>query len=356
MAQTQALKEWLESNKFGQFYEKMCESGVETLDDLRVLQTENEIMELAGPSGINMGVVFRRKFMRAVLNLSQPNSDSTQPSTEETVNSNSNNSKPVISTKSTKNVSTDAIDITGIDISVEADMNGILSQQERQTFLNKKKNFKRGFFFFPPPLPFPRLKELTKQEQQALNDLVSTIKEHTQQLRVSRDDLVNVKKQAEDIRQKLEELFNKAMTALITRRKQLENALYLAETETTERLKKRVADLKNSGRELLKCKETIEEQFKNSPSGSERQQFVISSVENSLKGCPPKERGRVTVIFDKGDTPLLEVILFFILSFLVDSKQKLRDFWVIIAFSLPSSFFVARKYSKKNLRQSPFKL
>ncbi|ETO17105.1 hypothetical protein RFI_20227 [Reticulomyxa filosa] len=75
--QTQELKDWLEENKFGQFFEKMYDVGVEQLDDLRALRTENDVIELAGPSGINMGIIFRRKFIRAVLSLSE--SDVTSP-------------------------------------------------------------------------------------------------------------------------------------------------------------------------------------------------------------------------------------------------------------------------------------
>jgi hypothetical protein len=65
----QELKEWLDKNKFGQFFDKLYECGVESLADLRCLKNDEEITELAGPQGINMGVVFRRKFIKAVNNL-----------------------------------------------------------------------------------------------------------------------------------------------------------------------------------------------------------------------------------------------------------------------------------------------
>jgi len=278
--ETQELKDWLETNKFGQFFEKMYESGVETMDDLRVLQTESEVMELAGPSGINMGVVFRRKFVRAVLNLSGGTTKSSMNllQTEEPV---ADKPSQPPTKQPTKTESNDKSPSALVDPAIENDANAPVSPRE-----NKAKG-------------------LTRAEQQALNELVGTIKGHTQQLRTSRDDLTNVKKQAEDARQKLTELFDKAMGVLLSRRKQLENALNLAETETTENLKQRVLDLQASARNLLKCKQTIEEQFKTAPSGTERQQFVTNSVEESLKACPPNEKGRINIIFDQGDTPLI---------------------------------------------------
>ncbi len=67
--EAQELKAWLEGNKFGQFFDKLFDCGVESLDDLRILESEADVTELAGPQGINMGVVFRRKFIKAVLGL-----------------------------------------------------------------------------------------------------------------------------------------------------------------------------------------------------------------------------------------------------------------------------------------------
>jgi len=42
--------------------------------------------------------------------------------------------------------------------------------------------------------------------------------------------------------------------------------------------------------------------------GPERQQFVTSSVEAALKGCPPNLEERVRITFDQGNTPLLEFL------------------------------------------------
>jgi len=63
------LRAWLDSQGFGKFEDKLRECGVESLDDLRMLKTEDEIMELASANRMNMGVVFRRKFIKAVLDL-----------------------------------------------------------------------------------------------------------------------------------------------------------------------------------------------------------------------------------------------------------------------------------------------
>ncbi|ETO33756.1 hypothetical protein RFI_03346 [Reticulomyxa filosa] len=223
---TQELKDWLEANKFGQFFEKICESGVETLDDLRELQTESDVMELAGPNGINMGVVFRRKFVRAVLSLSQSKSGQTSatsqdaPATTQPTPSPSNKTKPEPAANNPPKTA-------------DPEPATISSPKESSTQQSKGKG-------------------LTAPEQQALNELVSTIKEHTQQLRTSRDDLTNVKKQADDSRKELTELFDKAMGVLVMRKKHLENALNLAETETTQNLKQRVVDLQASAKNLLK--------------------------------------------------------------------------------------------------------
>ena len=65
------LKAWLEMNGFDQFVDKLKGAGVESLDDLKILQTDAEILELVGPQGINMGVVFRRKFIKAVFALKE---------------------------------------------------------------------------------------------------------------------------------------------------------------------------------------------------------------------------------------------------------------------------------------------
>jgi len=273
--QTQELKDWLEANKFGQFFEKMYESGVETLDDLRVLQTESEVMELAGPSGINMGVVFRRKFIRAVLSLSGSKMAATP------ADDTPNDKTPLVNNTTTSN-----------ELAIEKSPSVVVDTPADET----------------PSATSPRdnkSKGLTRPEQQALNELVSTIKGHTHQLRTARDDLSNVKKQADEARQKITDVFDKAMGVLLMRRKQLENALNLAETETTENLKQRVIDFQASAKNLLKCKQTIEEQFKTAPSGSERQQLVTNLVDSSLRACPPNEKGRVSIIFDQGDTPLI---------------------------------------------------
>jgi len=179
------LKDWLESNKFGQFFEKMYESGVETLNDLRVLKTENDIMELVGPSGINMGVIFRRKFIRLVLSLSEQ--------------------------------------VDGTSSMTNGNDTGTNSKQ-------KKNN------------------STAEVEQQALNDVMTTLKDHTEQLKVSREDLASVKKQVEETRKMIAELFDKAMGVLLVRRKNLENSINSIEAETTETLKKRVNDLQNSAK------------------------------------------------------------------------------------------------------------
>jgi len=252
--ETQELKEWLEGNKFGQFFEKMYESGVETLDDLRALQTENDVVELAGPAGINMGVVFRRKFIRAVLSLN-PNYTDGADQTSDPAKNNSN----------------------------------VLTNNAMENGDSKTQG-------------------ISKPEQQSLNTLVTTIKEHTDQLRASRDDLASVKKQAEEAKQKLAELFDQAMGVLVVRKKHLENSLNSTETQTSDTLKQRTNDLQNSAKTLLKCKQTIEQQFKTTPEGVERQQFVTSSVETALQRCPPKEDGRICITFEEGKVPLVEFL------------------------------------------------
>jgi len=42
--------------------------------------------------------------------------------------------------------------------------------------------------------------------------------------------------------------------------------------------------------------------------GEERQLYLTNLVETALKGCPPKEKGRVTIIFNQGETPLIEFL------------------------------------------------
>ncbi|ETO31562.1 hypothetical protein RFI_05557 [Reticulomyxa filosa] len=187
-SQTQELKGWLENNKFGQFFQKMYESGVETLDDLHALQTENDVMALAGSTGVNMSIMFRKKFVRCVLELSSASSTNGNYTTE------------------------------------------TLNQDD----------------------PTEETRGLSKAEQKALTDLTSAIKEHSVQLKTTRDDLANIKKQAEDLRQKISELFDKAMGVLLVRRKHLENSINLKETERTEMLQKRIDDFQKSAKNLLK--------------------------------------------------------------------------------------------------------
>lgn len=149
---------------------------------------------------------------------------------------------------------------------------------------------------------------MSEAERQALNDVITTLKDHTEQLKTSREDLASVKKQVEETRKMIAELFDKAMGVLLVRRKNLENSINSTEAEVAESLKKRVNDLQNSAKHLFKCKQTIEQQFRTMPGGPERQQFVTSSVEAALKGCPSNVEERVRITFDQGNTPLLEFL------------------------------------------------
>ena len=61
------LKKWLIDNKFDRFAVKLYQFGLESMDDLRLLVTEQIIEDLCGKNGVKMTIIFRRKFIKKVL-------------------------------------------------------------------------------------------------------------------------------------------------------------------------------------------------------------------------------------------------------------------------------------------------
>jgi len=193
------LKTWLKTQGCDKFEDKLRECGVETLDDLRVLTTEDEIMELAGTDGINMGVVYRRKFVKAVLDLKglKPTQDyndtKTEPNDEQQTTSDINASNDVLTQKNTKGMS--------------------------------------------------------KKEEKALTELVQTIKSHTTKLKKkTKEELTKVQKQNEDCRNEMISTFDKAMGTLLSRRKTLEQMIQMAHDECTKKLSTQIEELQSSAK------------------------------------------------------------------------------------------------------------
>eukprot|EP01084_Bolivina_argentea_P115476 205337_1 len=65
------LKKWLTDNKFDRFIAKLYHYGLETMKDLRLLSTEDIIEDLSGANHVKMTIIYRRKFIKKVLELNR---------------------------------------------------------------------------------------------------------------------------------------------------------------------------------------------------------------------------------------------------------------------------------------------
>jgi len=73
MQMTHDLKQWLKQHKFDKFAAKLYHYGVESMDDLRLLSTEDIIEELCGKNGVQMTIIYRRKFIQQIMALNTTN-------------------------------------------------------------------------------------------------------------------------------------------------------------------------------------------------------------------------------------------------------------------------------------------
>jgi len=54
------VSEWLARNNLSKFAQAFADQGVRSLEDLCLLQTDTEVSEFVGSSGVNMGVITQR--------------------------------------------------------------------------------------------------------------------------------------------------------------------------------------------------------------------------------------------------------------------------------------------------------
>ncbi len=98
------------------------------------------------------------------------------------------------------------------------------------------------------------------------------------------------------------------MGVLLVRRKQLEQALTMAESETCTSLKKRVLDLQTSAKTLLLTKQTVERKLHTTSQSGERQSFVTESVKKAMATAPKEDKREINLVFDQGERPIVEFI------------------------------------------------
>jgi len=256
------LKTWLDGLGFGKFEDKLRECGVESLDDLRVLKTEDEVMELAGADGINMGVVFRRKFIKAVLDLK---------GLENTMDDLDSKTEPNNDQSATQ-------DVTSNNSATTANNNA--STQKRNS------------------------KGMSRKEEKALTELVQTIKSHTTKLKKTKEELAKIQKQNEDSRNEMIATFDKAMGTLLSRRKSLEQMIQMAHDECTKKLTTQIEDLQASAKKLLVCQKDIQTKFRDTQQSPDRETTVVNNVTQYLSEVPKADVGGMDIIYTPGEPEL----------------------------------------------------
>jgi len=249
------LRTWLDSQGFGKFEDKLRDCGVGTLDDLRVLKSEDEIMELAGGNGINMGVVFRRKFIKAVL------------------------------------------DLKDADIRVEIDTK--IEPSETNTKSNNDANGNNNV---------PNPKSMSRKEEKALTELVQNIKTHTTKLKKTKEELTKTQKQSEDSKTEMVATFDKAMETLLVRRKSLEQMLQMAHDECSNKLTAQITVLQSSAKKLLLAQKELQNKLRDTPPSSDRETTIINGVNEALNDVPKSELDTMDIIFTQGEPELCTFI------------------------------------------------
>jgi len=149
---------------------------------------------------------------------------------------------------------------------------------------------------------------MSRSEEQGLQTLMTQIKRHTDQLQRTKTNLADLEQSVASAKQTVKETFDRALGAVMARRKQLETALEKAEQETVGTLGQRVKDLQASAKALLVCKAQVESKLKGTSQSKDREQQVTTAVGAVMDKVPKDDLGTMYLVFDQGETPLLSFI------------------------------------------------
>lgn len=145
---------------------------------------------------------------------------------------------------------------------------------------------------------------MSKNEEQSLTKLVQQIKSHTQHLKSSKENLNSLHNQFGDAKKNINDEFEKAMSSLLVRRKQLEGALEQAETETIGKLEERIKEIETAARSLFSCKQHVEVKLKQQSQGLDREKSIVEEVTKSLSNLQLGKMVELNLVYDVGTTSL----------------------------------------------------
>jgi len=256
-------------------------------------------LELTGPDGINMGVVFRKKFVQCVLNLKgiQPNVNGNNNSTNNSNNSNNSNSNGNTNINGDSDNTDNKSEATD---KIQIPHNGYHSKNSSNTSIASLTSL--------PTLERTNSNTMSKKEEKILTSLVETIKLHTTKLRKTKEELAKIEKQKEDCLNEVAVTFEKAMATLVARRKNLETMMQMANEECTSKLTTQIEELQSSAKKLLLCQKGSQDKLNNLSQSKERETTVINSVNQALNNLPKSDLGTIDIIYTPDKIELNEFI------------------------------------------------
>ena len=230
MSMSYDLKKWLIDNKFGKFAKKLYQFGIESMNDLRLLITEDIIEDLCGKNGIKMTIIYRRKFIKKVLEYNKSN----------------NNRRG--------------------SQSGDLDEFGSLLMQSIS-----KKSIEHKYKF--------------KYEMEAVNQLTKRIQQTTKSIRITKKLQSEIEQQTKIVKENIVSDFDELIRIIAMRKKEILSAIDTKQKITIDRLDEQYKNICETAKTLLITQQSVSPQIRESEPSQERKQDIIEQIESCFEEC-----------------------------------------------------------------------
>ena len=203
--------------------------GIESLNDLRLLVNEEMIEDLCGQNGVKMTIIYRRKFIKKVLEYN----------------------------KSTKAKAMDT-DLGGF---------GTLLMQSISQKTEEKEKYK------------------FKYEMEAVQALTKKIQQTTKSIRMTKKLQSEIEEQKKTVKQNIIDDFDELIKIIAIRKKELLTTIDTNHKITQQKLDEQHRNICETAKTLLLTQQIISPQIRESEPSEERKQDVIEQIQSCFEEC-----------------------------------------------------------------------